>query len=294
MFNCHYSKKGCPIYQLDVNNAFLHGDLDEDIFIKPLPGLPDPFPDTVCKLRKSLYGLKQASRQWYARLSEALRSLGFQHSKNDYSLFTKQEGQSIVILAVYVDDIVVTGNNADEIMVLKGFLDAKFRIKDLGVLCYFLGMEIVQVPNGLVLIQKKFALDLLREFQCDNLPSTVCLLGPLSRTSAIEGPLVDATNYRKLVGKFNYRTNTRPDVAFAVQYLSLFLQAPTKSNMTAALHTLRYIKHNPSQGLFFNNKPDYSLEAYCDSDWAQYPCTRRSVSGYFVMLGGSPISRKSK
>jgi len=287
-------KKHWPIYQMDVNNAFLHGDLYEDIYMKPPPGLSVASGNIVCKLKKSLYGLKQASRQWYAKLSETLKSIGFQHSKNDYSLFSKQQGSSMVFLAVYVDDIIVTGNDTTEIATLKTFLDNQFKIKDLGELNYFLGMEVTKFPTGLALTQRKFVLDLLKEFHCDPLSSTTCPLGPISKGDTNDTLYPDVSNYRKLVGKLNYLTNTRPDIAFSVQYLSQFLQAPTYSHWTAALYTLRYIKRNPSQGLFFNNSSDFSLIAYCDSDWAQCPCTRRSVSGYFIMLGGCPISWKSK
>ena len=118
-------------------------------------------------------------------------------------------------------------------------------------------------------------------------------LSPLSKGPYTEDTFTNAIAYRKLVGKLNYVTNTRPDIAFLVQYLSQFLQAPTKSHMTTALYTLPYIKKDPSQGLFFNNMSDYILEAYCHFDWAQYPWNRRSVSGYFIMLGGGPISWKS-
>jgi len=144
--------------------------------------------------------------------------------------------------------------------------------------------------NGLILTQRKFSLDLLKEFKCDTISSTTCPLGPLSKTVAVEDPISDATTYRKLVGKLNYLMNTRPDITPSVLYLSQFLQAPIKSNMTASLHILRRIKKNPSQQLIFNDKLDCSLQAYCDSDWAQCPYTRKSVNGYFIMLGGSPIS----
>ena len=122
--------------------------------MKPPPGLVVLSPNTVCKLNKSLYGLKQASRRWNAKLSNTLRELGFQHPKNDYSLFTKQQGNSLVLLAVYADDIVITGNNPEEISALKDFLDEKFKIKDLGELHYFLGIEIIRVSNGLILTHK--------------------------------------------------------------------------------------------------------------------------------------------
>jgi len=121
-----------------------------------------------------------------------------------------------------------------------------------------------------------------------------CPLPSLLKDSPAAPPLTDAPAYRRLVGKLNYLTNYRPDIAFAVQYLSQFLQTPTQVHMTAALHTLRYVKKDPSQGLFFNDDPDFSLQAFCDSDWAQCPCTRRSVSGFVILFGGSLISWKSK
>ena len=284
------AKKKWPIYQLDVNNAFLHGDLDEEIYMKPPPGLSVSSPNIVCKLQKSLYGLKQASRQWYAKLSDTLRILGFQQSKNDYSLFHKLKDSTTVLLAVYVDDIVVTGNDPEEVTKLKTLFDDTFKIKDLGDLHYFLGIENIKASNGLIMTQRKFAIELIKEFECDQITATACPLASFSKELSNEDTLADATSYRKLVGKLNYLTNIRPDIAFSVQYLSQFLQAPTQANMKAALHTLRYIKKDPSQGLFFNNKPDYNLQAYCNSDWAQCPYTRRSVSGYFILLGGSPIS----
>lgn len=105
----------------------------------------------VCKLQKSIYGLKQASRQWYAKLSSALCAKGFIHSLNDYSVFTKRSGESMVILAVYIDDIILTGNDVSEISALKSYLDEQFKIKDLGTLHYFLGIEVSPTPASLLL-----------------------------------------------------------------------------------------------------------------------------------------------
>ena len=147
-------------------------------------------------------------------MSETLRILGFQPSKNDYSLFLKQTDNSIVLVAVYVDDIIVTGNNSTDITALKKFLDEKFRIKDLGELHYFLGMELLKVPNGLIMTQRKFAMELLKDFQCDQLTTSSCPLAPLPKGALTEDALVDAAIYKRLVGKLNYLTNTRPDIPF--------------------------------------------------------------------------------
>ena len=117
-------KRKWPLFQLDVNNVFLHGDLHEEIYMKLPKGLHTTNQGYVCKLNKSLYGLKQASRQWYSKLSDALKTKGYTNSKNDYSLFFKKTGDLIVFLAVYVDDILMTGTDTEEIQSLKTFLNS--------------------------------------------------------------------------------------------------------------------------------------------------------------------------
>lgn len=245
-------KNGWHLHQLNVNNAFLYGDLDEEIYMKPPPGLTLSDPTKVCRLKKSLYGLKQASRQWYAKLSSALKTMGYQHSRNDYSLFLKHMGDSIVFVAMYVDYVIITGNHEQEITSLMEFLEHEFKIKDLGYLNYFLGLEILHEPNGVVLTQQKFTHDLLTEFGCDSGPSSLCPLEENIKLHPHKGaPLLDPLLYRKLVGKLNFQTNTRP-----VQYLSQFMQDPRTSHMDAAMHCLKYLKQNPCQGLFLKNSTD--------------------------------------
>ncbi|RVW97674.1 Retrovirus-related Pol polyprotein from transposon RE1 [Vitis vinifera] len=130
------------LHQLDVNNAFLHDDLHEEIYMSPPPGLRRQGENLVCHLHKSLYGLKQASRQWFAKFSTAIQAAGFVQSKADYSLFTCRKGKSFTALLIYVDDILITGNDVKAIVALKQFLHSHFRIKDLGDLKYFLGIEV--------------------------------------------------------------------------------------------------------------------------------------------------------
>jgi len=141
-----------PVFQLDVNNTFLHGDFHEKVYMKMPDGIPNPY-NKVGKLAKSLYGLKQASRQWFAKLADFLREQGYVQSKNDYSLFLKTFGLHLTIVVVYVDDILVTGSSMDEVTILKRHLHSSFGIKDLGTLHYFLGFEVSYLPTGISLSQ---------------------------------------------------------------------------------------------------------------------------------------------
>jgi len=208
------------LYQLDVNNAFLHGDLHEKVYMKMPQGIPNP-QNKVYKLQKSLYGLKQASRQWHSKLADYLKQQGYTQSKNDYSLFLKQTPHHLTIVAVYVDDILLTGSSHAEIQTLKHNLHATFEIKDLGLLNYFLGFEVSHLPDGTTLSQRKFTQELLKESGYINVKPTATPLPANCKLSADSGiPLTDPTPYRTYIGKLNFLSNTRPDISFAVQTLS--------------------------------------------------------------------------
>lgn len=146
---------------MDVNNAFLHEFLEEEIYMRTPPGLPNVLPGQVCKLRKSLYGLKQASRQWNIELTKFLISLGFVQSRHDHSLFTMITASSFIAALIYVDDILMTGDSISVMDTVKQALHAKFTIKDLGVATYFLGMEIYKTPTGIFINQRKYILDII-------------------------------------------------------------------------------------------------------------------------------------
>jgi len=260
-------KKGWDMYQLDVNNAFLHGDLSEEVYMTIPQGLLVADSGICCKLKKSLYGLKQASRQWYDKLAQVLFSRGYTHSDSDYSLFFRKTGTSLVFVAVYVDDIVLTGTDVGEISSLRCFLRDKFKIKDLGKLHYFLGLEILYKDTGVLISQRKFTIDLLKEFDCSSYRPVMSPLESTVKLKANDGVLLkDPTHYRKLVGKLNFLTHTRIDIAFSVQHLSQFLQSPREPHLQAAYHVLRYLKSDPCLGIFLSNDKSCTVTAYCDSD----------------------------
>ena len=157
------SARNWHLHQLDVNNAFLYGDLDEEVYMQLPPGFGRKGETRVCKLTKSLYGLKQASRQWYSKLSSTLIDAGYTQSKADYSLFVRSYKGNFTAILVYVDDIIVTGNSLEQINADKKFLSDHFKLKDLGILKYFLGIEVARSTKGIFLSQRKYALEILED-----------------------------------------------------------------------------------------------------------------------------------
>jgi hypothetical protein len=151
------------LHQIDVHNAFLYDNLREEIYMSPPPGLRQQGENLVCLLHKSLYGLKQASRQWFAKFFTTIQAAGFVQSKADYSLFTCRKGKSFTALLIYVDDILITGNDVNAISTLKQFLHSRFRIKDLGNLKYFLGIEVSRSKKGISISQRKYTLEILKD-----------------------------------------------------------------------------------------------------------------------------------
>ncbi|KAJ0913812.1 putative RNA-directed DNA polymerase [Helianthus annuus] len=280
-------KRGWHTHQLDVNNAFLHGDLHEDIYMKVPQGFRKEGDNRVCKLNKSLYGLKQASRNWYQKFTTSLQSLGFKSSKADHSLFLfKKEGVFIAAL-IYVDDVIITGNDMKKIQEIKNFLDRMFSIKDLGPLKFFLGIEVARTTQGMVLSQRKYTLDILEDTGMTGCrPSPFPMEQHLKLDNREQEDRVDANQYRRLVGRLLYLQATRPDIAYSVNILSQFVHDPKVSHLEAATRVLRYLKATPGQGILLSKDGGTNLTAYCDSDWLGCPMTRRSRTGYLLLLGG--------
>ena len=289
------SIKNWNLYHMDVSNAFLHGDLQEDIYMTPPPGLLPPSDTRVCKLSKSIYGLKQANRNWYQKLSAVLLNFNYTQSEVDHTLFFQSTETSYSCLLVYVDDLIITGNDPTAIDALKLHLHRHFNIKDLGKLKYFLGIEVSQSAEGIFISQRKYALDILHEFdQLGAAPSRIPMSHNSQPCQGRDPPLNNPEKFRRLIGKLLYLTVTRPDISFSVAYLSQFLSTPLQSHFQSGLKILKYIKQAPGNGLLYKRNASLQLHTFCDADWADCPTTRRSVSGYCILLGSTAISWKSK
>nr|XP_025703639.1 uncharacterized protein LOC112805474 [Arachis hypogaea] len=250
--------KGWHLHQLDVNTTLLHGDLPEEVYMRVPPA-------------------------------------DYIQSKNDYLHFTKASGSKFTIVLVYINNLVMVGNDIDKINDMKRLVDEKFNIKDLGKLKFFLGMEISRSQSRIPLYRHKYTLDLLQDFGMLSLkPTSTPMSYNTSLSKDTEQKLEDITKYRQLVGRIIYLTNMRPDISFVVGKLSQYLDFPTDAHFKATLHVLKYVKNAFVAGLFFKSSSDLSLLGFTDSNWVTCADTRCSISGQCFFLGTSLISWKSK
>ncbi|XP_028196721.1 uncharacterized protein LOC114381688 [Glycine soja] len=212
-------------------------------------------------------------------------------------MFIKHGPQSITALLVYVDDIVLSGNDLIEIQNITKLLDYAFKVKDLGDLKFFLGFEIAKTPAGINLCQRKYALDILND---TGVLGSKPVSTPFDYTTRIHqhssSPLSTegASSYRKLIGRLIYLANTRAYITYVVQHLSQYVAEPTSAHQQATFRILRYIKGSPSAKIFLSVDSQIHLKGFSDSDWADYIDTRRSITGYAIHLGNSLILWKSK
>lgn len=208
-----------------------------------------------------------------------------------------------------MDDLLITGSSSTLILETKALLNHHYKIKDLGEIKYFLGLEIARSNKGISVCQRKFCLDLISDLGLTGLkPASTPLEANHRLTSVLYDEsitatsgktwndefLKDPTSYQKLIGKLLYLTMTRPDIAYAIQNLSQFMHSPKKSHMEAALRVVRYLKNASGLGIILSSEVSHALTVYCDTDWTTCSMTKKSVSGFVVKLGDSLISWKSK
>ncbi|KAM3225581.1 hypothetical protein ACQJBY_058366 [Aegilops geniculata] len=288
------SARHWSISQLDVKNAFLNGELREEVYMQPPPGYSVP-DGMVCRLRRSLYGLKQAPRAWFERFASVITAAGFSASAHDPALFIHLSPRGRTLLLLYVDDMIITGDDPEYIAFVKARLSEQFLMSDLGPLRYFLGTEVSSTSDGFFISQDKYIQDLLARAALTDERVVETPMELNLHLRATDGdPLPDPTRYRHLVGSLVYLAVTRPDISYPVHILSQFVSAPTSVHYSHLLRVLRYLRGTISHRLFFPRSSSLQLQAYSDATWASDPLDRRSLSAYCVFLGGSLIAWKTK
>ncbi|BBH06529.1 ABC-2 type transporter family protein [Prunus dulcis] len=284
-----------PLHQFDVKNAFLHGELAEEVYMDIPPGYNTTQTGIVCRLRKALYGLKQSPRAWFGRFTMAMKNNGFKQCNSDHTLFLKHRKGKVTALIIYVDDMIITGNDKQEISQLQDYLATEFEMKDLGGLKYFLGIEVARSQQGIFLSQRKYVLDLLTDIgMLDCKPADTPIVQNHHLGEYPDQVPTNKERYQRLVGRLIYLSHTRPDIAYAVSVVSQFMHSPSEDHMNAVLRILRYLKSAPGKGLMFSKHGHLNIDGYSDADWAGNVTDRKSTSGYFTFVGGNLVTWRSK
>jgi transposase InsO family protein len=291
------AKHDLEIEQMDVKTAFLHGKIEETIYVEQPTGYEQQ--GKVCLLRKGLYGLKQAPRMWYKTLHDFLVESGFHRTQADHSVFVTDAGINGLIVTVYVDDLKIIGRDKQAIQRLKNALSERFDMTDLGPISYYLGMSVRRdrAARTITLSQAGYLQKVLHKFGFDEakpaatpMESGICLEKETIQMAEAE----TVQRYQAAIGSLMYAmTISRPDIAFAVSTVSQFAQNPNDSHWKAVKRVFRYLRGTLDQGITFG-KSDDGLIGYSDADWAGDRTTRKSTSGYIFMMYGGPVSWSSK
>ena len=288
------------LHQMDVSTAFLHGELAEEVYMRQPEGFIEHGKDNfVCRLKRSIYGLKQSPRCWNTALDSQLKEMGFEQSKSDPCLYVKYDSEGArFLVAVYVDDLVLGGKSETELKFVKESLSQRFEMKDLGPLHSFLGVKIVQdeASGSVWMGQPLYTEKLLMKHGMAECKAMSTPANPDVKLVPCTNPddVCDQQAYQAIIGSLLYlSTKTRPDIAYAVGYVARFSAKPTKEHWTAVKRVLRYLKGTSKFGLLYKGKSSSNMIGYSDADWAGDIGDRRSTSGYVFLLGGAAISWKS-
>ncbi|PIL25828.1 transcription factor [Ganoderma sinense ZZ0214-1] len=289
--------------QMDVKSAYLNGILEETVYMRLPPGFAPPEQShLVCRLKKTLYGLKQAGRGWYKTLTAAMENMGFTRCVADHAVFYKREGESAIIVAASVDDLTITGTS-DLVDAFAVDIKQRFEMSDLGDLHWILGIEVRRDRQArtIAISQRSYIDTIVSRFNLDEAAPLSIPLQPGSPLGNHQSPSTPRqfedmrdVPYREAVGSLMYAAmGTRPDITFAVTALSQFMQNPGRAHWDALKRVLRYLKGSRELWLVYGTNNE-GLRGYSDADWGSSTEHRHSISGYVFTLDGGAISWSSK
>jgi hypothetical protein len=282
---------------MDVKFTFLNGDLAEEVYVvQPLGFAASGKEGMVFRLHRTLYGLQQASRAWNSNLNAYLCNLGFTRCKTEHGLYARSTADTWLVIAVYVDDLLIVSESLEEIGRFKEQMKQIFHVSDLGNLSYYLGIEVKQLKHGIQLCQSAYATELLNRVDLGSCSGCAAPMdSPLKLSKRSSSPLPDATTYRSLIESLWYLLHTRPDLSFSVGYLSHFMAEPPEDHMVAQKHPWRYVAMTTSYELWYTQaEGEFCLMGYSDNNLAGDIDYRRSTTGVLFFLSGNPMSWMSQ
>ncbi|KAJ9562631.1 hypothetical protein OSB04_007791 [Centaurea solstitialis] len=296
MFLAYAAYKDFTVFQMDVKTAFLYGHLKEEVYVAQPEGfVHKEHPDYVYVLDNALYGLKQAPRAWYEELSKHLLSKGFKKGSVDSTLFLMKEGEHIVVIQIYVDDIIFGSTSRELCKKFENVMTEEFKMSMMGEINFFLGLQVRQFSDGIFINQSKYIFDLLKKYDMSGCHS---IGTPMATGNSIgpdhEGKDVDLRNYRSMVGSLMYLTASRPDIMFATCVCARYQAKPKESHLAAVKRIFRYLKGTPYYGIWYPKGLGFELQAYTDADYGGCNMDRKSTSGHLQFLGNKLVSWASK
>jgi uncharacterized protein (DUF1499 family) len=291
------AQEGWPVHHMDVKSAFLNGELAKEVYVCQPPGFViDGQEDKVLHLNKALYGLRQAPRAWNAKLDETLVVLDFSHSVSKHAVYAHGEGVSRLLVGVYVDDLIITRNNDVEITSFKQQMSSRIKMSDLGLLSFYLGIKVKQGSDIISLTQAVYTRKILERAGMGGCnPCHTPMEHRLKLSKMSLAPLVDATEYRGLIGCMQYLVHTRPDIAFTVGYVSQFIEIPTTEHLNAVKRILRYIAGTIEFGCHYKHGgKELRLLGYNDTNMGGDIDLKKRTTGVMFYLGSSPVTWQSQ
>ncbi|GJV59444.1 ribonuclease H-like domain, reverse transcriptase, RNA-dependent DNA polymerase [Tanacetum coccineum] len=254
------------VHHLDVKSAFLHGDFKEEVYVTQPEGFVKRQDNgKVYRLIKALYGLRQAPRAWNIKLDN---TLDFKKCALEQAIYTKTSKDSTLLIGVYVDDLIITGTPKKEIDKFKAQMEEKFEMSDLGLLAYYLGIEVTQTNGDISIKQSAYASKILKEAGMIDCNETLIPMDPGTRMTKItEGTMVNSTEYRSLIRCLRYLLHTRPDLSYYVGLLSRFIQELREQHMKAIRQVLRYVKGTKDYRITYKHNGGNKIHGYSDSSY---------------------------
>ncbi|KAE8706666.1 hypothetical protein F3Y22_tig00110388pilonHSYRG00007 [Hibiscus syriacus] len=274
----------------------LRGTRNQEVYVEQPPGYMKIGEEKkVLKLKKAFYGLKQAPRAWNTRIDTYFKKNGFTQCPYEHALYVKKEKGNLLFVVLYVDDLIFMGNNEEMIKDFKEAMTRELKMIDLGLMKYFLGLEVRQENTGIFVSQEKYAKEILKRNKMEDCNPVLTPMEPGAKLSKFDGgERVDATKYRSLVGSLRYFTCTRPDISYCVGVVSRFMEEPVYTHLKAVKRNLWYIRGTESLGLFYTKAEDFMLVGYSDNDWCGDVDDRKSKSGYVFFLRDTAFTWLSK